>query len=143
MARQEQLDVLFAEPSGIVIPFELHNTITVAGRDADVEAGPIVLLLDGSNPEAPFAAHVEHITAQQLEQSDLVVITKTADADPDKVDALGSRVAEAAPHVALRRVDLRSEEGVASLVDLLLGEGTNIGGLIRDPVRVPSRQRES
>lgn len=121
MAREERLDVLFAEPSGIVIPFELRNTIMVAGRDAQVSTGPVVLLFDGTRPEAPFGEDVEHITLQQIIQSDLVVITKSAGADPEGLRRLESRIAQAAPRATVRRVDFHSGEGVPALVNAVLG----------------------
>ena len=36
MARHEGVSVLFAEPSGIVIPFELRNAMRVTGRGSIV-----------------------------------------------------------------------------------------------------------
>ena len=67
MARREGVEVLFAEPSGIVIPFELRNAMRVTSRGSIViEPGPVVLLLNGEFPDAPFAEGVGQITELQI-----------------------------------------------------------------------------
>jgi G3E family GTPase len=114
------LHYLFTEPSGIVIPFELRNSILVAGRDVPAEQGLIVLVIDATDPDWPFGDELGHITKQQIEQSDLVVVSKIDTADPTAVEVLLGRVREIAAERDVLQVSLHSGEGVEGLLDAVL-----------------------
>lgn len=113
--------MLFAEPSGIAIPFELRTAISAAGRDAPVTVGAVVLLLNGSEPELLFGEGLGHITAQQITQADIVAITKTDCALETQILRTEEEVARLAPQIAPRHVSMQSGEGVAALVESILG----------------------
>ncbi len=119
---------LFAEPSGIVIPFELGNSIAAAGRDARVERGPIVTLLDARSPDEPFGEYMAHITRQQLEQSDLAVLTGVDAAPSEAADGLERQVRELVPDRDVYRVDLLSGAGVSELLAAVLTDNREQGG---------------
>ena len=121
MARDDGVSVLFAEPSGIVIPFELRNAIAAAGRDVPVTVGPVVLLLNGSDPEMLFGEGLGHITAQQIAQADLVAITKIDSARDTEIRRVEEEVARLAPQLDPHHVSMQSGEGVAALVESILG----------------------
>ncbi|MCJ7797952.1 MAG: hypothetical protein MUQ56_14535 [Thermoleophilia bacterium] len=121
MARDDGVSVLFAEPSGIVIPFELRTAISAAGRDVPVTVGPVVLLLNGSDPEMLFGDGLGHITAQQIAQADMVAITKIDSALDTQILRVKEEVARLAPQTDPHHVSMQSGEGVAALVELILG----------------------
>lgn len=112
---------MFAEPSGIVIPFELRNAISAAGRDVAVAVGPVVVLLNGSDPDMLFGDGLGHITAQQIAQADVVAITKIDSARDTEILRVEEEVARLAPHADPHHVSMRSGEGVAALVESILG----------------------
>ncbi len=117
MAREHGADYVFTEPSGIVIPFELRNAIAAAGRDVRLHTGPVVLLLNAADAESAFAEHLVHVTRQQVEQSDLVALTK-ADAAPEGAVEYLEGMVRALTHTApLHVVSLLSGRGVSALVD--------------------------
>jgi G3E family GTPase len=120
MSRENQLAYLFAEPSGIVIPFELRTQIQVAGRFGKVTPGPVILMTDASAARSPFAEEVHHITIQQVSQSDLLAINKIDNADPEEADWLENSLREIAPEKPLHRVSLHSGEGVPGLLAAVL-----------------------
>lgn len=120
MARDDGVTVLFAEPSGIAIPLEMRAAIFAAGRDVSLTVGPVVLLLNGSDPEWLFGEGLGHITAQQIAQADVVAITKidvALDADVRRVE---KEVARLAPQTQPHHVSVQSGEGVAALVESIL-----------------------
>jgi G3E family GTPase len=121
MARDDGVSVLFAEPSGIVIPFELRTAISAAGRDVPVTVGPVVLLLNGSDPEMLFGEGLGHITAQQIAQADMVAITKIDSALEREILRVEDEVARLAPQTDPHHVSMQSGEGVAALVESILG----------------------
>jgi G3E family GTPase len=123
MVREHGVEYVFAEPSGIVIPFELRNTIAAAGRDVKIASGPVVLLLNAGDPVAPFEEHIAHVTRQQIGQSDLVVITKADVAKAGSIEALEAAVRESAQGTPLHTLSLRDGHGVTGLVDAVLGPG--------------------
>ncbi len=121
MARDDGVSVLFAEPSGIVIPFELRTAISAAGRDVAVTVGPVVLLLNGSDSEMLFGEGLGHITAQQIAQADVVAITKIDAALDTEILRVEKEVARLASQTYPHHVSMQSGEGVAVLVESILG----------------------
>ena len=112
---------MFAEPSGIVIPFELRTAISAAGRDVAVTVGPVVLLLNGCERELLFGDGLGHITSQQITQADVVAITKIDTAPCMEIFRVEEEVARMAPQIAPHHVSMQSGEGVAALVESILG----------------------
>lgn len=122
MAREYELDYLFVEPSGIVIPGELRTQVAVAGRDARLTAGSVVLLLDGAQPEAALHDDVLHITMQQVTQADVVAVSKLDTADPEGVASLERFLGDLGPGKTIHRVSLVSGEGLPGLLAAALPE---------------------
>lgn len=121
MAREHKVDYVFAEPSGIVVPFELRNAIAAAGRDASVAAGSVVMLLNASDPSSPFDDHVGHVTGQQVAQADLIAVTKVDSAPEGGVECLEVAARGLAPDTPLYAVSLATRVGLPELVDAVLG----------------------
>ncbi len=119
MARDDGVSVLFAGPKGIVVPFDLRNAISAAARSVTV--GPVVLLLNASEPDMLFGDGLGHITAQQIAQADLVAITKIDAALDTNVLRVDDEVARLAPQTYPHHVSMESGEGVAALVESILG----------------------
>ena len=121
MVRDHGVDFVFAEPSGIVIPFELRNTIASAGRDVKVDAGTVVMLLSTADPEAPFHEHMAHVTRQQIEQADLIVLTKMDLAADGAAEHLRGTVRGLARETPIHSVSVNDGRGIAELVGAILG----------------------
>ncbi len=124
MAREHRVDYVFAEPSGIVVPFELRNAIAVAGRDANVAAGPVLLLLNAEDPTSPFEEHITHVTRQQVQQADVIAVTKVDSASGGGVEFLQEKARGLAPDTPSYAVSVASGEGVAELAEAVLGAGS-------------------
>ncbi len=121
MTRVHGVKYVFAEPSGIVVPFELRNAIAMASRDAKVSTGPVVVLLNAADPEAPFSEHVAHITRQQVQQADLIAVTKADAAADGAVEHLEAAARALAPEIPIYSVSLTSDRAMTALVDAILG----------------------
>ena len=65
-----------------------------------------------------------HITEQQLQQADLIAITKIDRASPDALAAVEQAVHESRPRGRLFRASFRTGEGVEELISTLLGESS-------------------
>lgn len=120
MAKEHKVDYVFAEPSGIVVPFELRNAISSAGRDASLGVGPVVMLLNAADPSTPFGDQLAHLTGQQVAQADLVVLTKSDSAAGEGIESLEVAARELAPDTPLFAVSLTSREGLEGLVEAVL-----------------------
>lgn len=121
MTRTHRVEYVFAEPSGIVVPFELRNAIAMAARDTKVTVGPVVLLLNAADAETPFSEHVAHITRQQVQQADLIALTKVDSAADGSVERLREAARVLAPETPIHSVSLSSDRAPAALVDAILG----------------------
>lgn len=121
MAKQYMVDYVFVEPSGIVVPLELRTAIASAGRDAHVEVGSVVILLNAADPSSPFGHYFAHITRQQVTQADVIAVTKLDAAADGGVECLERAARELAPDTPLYLVSARSRVGLAELVDAVLG----------------------
>jgi G3E family GTPase len=128
MVRNDGVDYVFAEPSGIVIPFELRNAVAVAGRDVRVSAGPVVMLLSAADPGAPFIEHLAHVTRQQIEQADCVAVTKIDAAANGGVECLEGAVRSVSPDTPLHHLSLPTGQGLKGLADLVLAQQHVQGG---------------
>lgn len=121
MAKEHRVSYVFAEPSGIVVPFELRNAIASAGRDANVGAGSVVMLLNAADPSPPFDDYVAHVTRQQVTQADLIAVTKLDAAVEGGVECLEGAARDLAPETPLYVVSVTSRAGLAELVEAVLG----------------------
>lgn len=121
MAKEHRVEYVFAEPSGIVVPFELRNTIASASRDASVGAGPVVMLLNAADPSPPFDEYVAHVTRQQVTQADLIAVTKIDAPADGGVECLEEAARSLAPGTPVHVVSVTSRAGLAALVDAVLG----------------------
>lgn len=115
------MDYVFAEPSGIVVPFELRNAIASAGRDAPVRAGRVLMLLNAADPSSPFDEFVGHITRQQVTQADVIAVTKADAPAHGGVESLERAARGLAPDTPLYVVSASSGEGLPGLLDAVLG----------------------
>lgn len=121
MAKEHGVDYVFAEPSGIVIPFELRNTIASAGRDARVAAGSVILLLSAADPSPPFDEYMAHVTRQQVGQADLIAVTKHDASAAGGVECLEEAARAVSPRTPVYVVSVALRTGLGALVDAVLG----------------------
>ncbi len=65
-----------------------------------------------------------HITEQQLQQADLVAITKIDRSSPDALAAIEEAIHGSRPQGRLFRASFRTGEGAEELISTLLGESS-------------------
>jgi G3E family GTPase len=83
----------------------------------------MVLLLDGTQPEAPFEDDVLHITMQQAAQADVVAVNKVDSADLEQVGRLERSLKDFAPQVAPYKISMASGEGLRDLFAAIFADG--------------------
>lgn len=113
MRREHDPDLLFVEPSEMVVTQELRNVGAMARRDIRVEAGAMITLVDGPRFAALWQER-RKLLLGQIADADLVAVSRS-----DAVDeALAARIrSELQPHrqgwVSLHWKDEAAIEGIA------------------------------
>lgn len=115
-------DVFIAEPVGSCT--DLVATVTYPLRRLYGDAftvAPLNVLVDPVRAErlfgfaegGKFSDKVAYIYRKQLEEADLLVITKTETLDATRLERLRARLAEECPHAEVLAVSIRTGAGVA------------------------------
>ncbi|GAB4251574.1 MAG: hypothetical protein Kow00129_12430 [Thermoleophilia bacterium] len=116
------MDLVLAEPSGLVVPQELRNAIRIAGRDVRVEVGPVVLLLDAGDADGPFADGYEQLTRRQAVEADAIALTKADRRDQEALRALEAKAKDLNGSADYFRVSTADGSGLDALAAYLLND---------------------
>ena len=80
MKRRQAPDVLFIEPSEMVVTAEMKHVCAMGRRDTDYSVGPLVTLIDGPNFDFLWAERFQLIGGQ-VRGADLVAIGRCDEVD--------------------------------------------------------------
>ena len=86
MKRRHDPDVLFVEPSEMVVTAEMRQVCAMGRRDVDYGVGPLVTLVDGPNFDFLWAERSQ-LSGGQVRGADLVAIGRS-----DAVDTAGEQL---------------------------------------------------
>ena len=121
-------DIFIAEPVGSCT--DLVATVTYPLRRIYGDAftiAPLSVLVDPIRAErllglaegGKFSDKVTYIYRKQLEEADIIVITKTDLLDAARAVAIGAKLAEEFPHAEILAVSVRKGDGLAPWLDRL------------------------
>ncbi len=121
-------DVFIAEPVGSCT--DLVATVTYPLRRIYGDAftiAPLSVLVDPVRAErflglasgGKFSDKVTYIYRKQLEEADIIVITKTDVLDAARALAVAARLAEEFPHAEILALSVRTDDGLAPWIDRL------------------------
>ena len=93
MDREFGPDHVLVEPTGVAVPHQVKQAANMAGRDAKLSMGPVIVLFDATRPaELLDMDMLGRLVIAQVKDADYIAISKI-----DLVDAAG--IAEASQHV--------------------------------------------
>jgi G3E family GTPase len=93
MYREFNPDHVLVEPTGVAVPHQVKQAANMAGRDAKLSMGPVIVLFDATRPaELLDMDMLGRLVVTQVKDADYIAISKI-----DLVDAAG--IAEASQHV--------------------------------------------
>lgn len=93
MYREFDPDHVLVEPTGVAVPHQVKQAANMAGRDAKLSMGPVIVLFDATRPaELLDMDMLGRLVVAQVKDADYIAISKI-----DLVDAAG--IAEASQHV--------------------------------------------
>ena len=121
-------DIFIAEPVGSCT--DLVATVTYPLRRIYGDAftiAPLSVLVDPIRAErllglaegGKFSDKVTYIYRKQLEEADIIVITKTDLLDPARAVAIGAKLSEEFPHAEILAVSVRKGDGLAPWLERL------------------------
>jgi G3E family GTPase len=138
VSSNEEPDIIIAEPVGsctdlsatLINPIKdmMKVEISVSPLTVLADPGRIKSILDGTADLHPSAAY---IIKKQLEESDIILITKTDLYPQAEINAISERLKEYFPECEVRVISAKTGEGVHDWLDLVL-TGENAGSHILD-----------
>jgi G3E family GTPase len=82
-------DLLFIEPSEMVVTQELRNVAAMGLRDIDYETGPFITLVDGPLFEFLWSER-QALLLGQVKNADLVAVSRVDLIDHDELQSIGN-----------------------------------------------------
>jgi G3E family GTPase len=138
VSSNDKPDIIIAEPVGsctdlsatLINPIKdmMKTEISVSPLTVLADPGRIRSILDGTADLHPSAAY---IIKKQLEESDIILITKTDLYPQEEINTISARLKESFPECEVRAVSAKTGEGVQDWLDLVL-TGENAGRHILD-----------
>ena len=122
MYREFGPDHVLVEPTGVAVPHQVKQAANMAGRDAKLSMGPVIVLFDATRPaELLDMDMLGRLVVTQVKDADYILISKI-----DLVDAAG--IAEATQNVKafneqaeIFNLSSFTGEGVDRLVEIIEG----------------------
>ena len=122
MYREFGPDHVLVEPTGVAVPHQVKQAANMAGRDAKLSMGPVIVLFDATRPaELLDMDMLGRLVIAQVKDADYIAISKI-----DLVDAAG--IAEASQHVKafneqaeIFNLSSFTGEGVERLAEIIEG----------------------
>ena len=120
MYREFGPDHVLVEPTGVAVPHQVKQAANMAGRDAKLSMGPVIVLFDATRPaELLDMDMLGRLVVAQVKDADYILISKI-----DLVDAAG--IAEATQNVKvfneqaeILNLSSFTGEGVDRLVEII------------------------
>ncbi len=87
--REHEPDVLFIEPSEMVVTSEMRQVIAMARRDIDFDPGPLITLIDGPNFDLLWDER-KRLILGQITDADVVAVSRTDRISNGQMEAIHS-----------------------------------------------------
>jgi G3E family GTPase len=116
-------DVLLIEPTGIAFPQMIKDELMMLDL-RDVTFAPLVTLIDGSRFKH-LMKEIRHFSRRQIEDAEILVITKTDLIEPIELPIIEASVNELNPKATVFKLSAkRDDEAFRNFVDAVLSDPT-------------------
>lgn len=133
--RKHDPDILFIEPSEMVVTSEMRQVIAMAKRDISLIAGPLITLVDGANFDSHWKER-QRLVIGQISDADVVAVSRSDRISSSVMEAIHTRLSPYGRH--LRSIDTRNDSGVQAIWDAIIGTAQNN----RHPEKSPANSRQ-
>lgn len=118
LKRNHNPDILFVEPSEMVVTQELKNVLAMGRRDISYEIGPLITLVNGPDFDALWQDR-SFLMIGQIKDADLVALTRSDLMDAKRIRELEKRLM---PHSSsLLPMSVPGNVGVDEVLTAVLG----------------------
>lgn len=124
LARNQKPDIVIIEPTGMAVPSAIRDGATIDPKFDSLNHGPTIVLFDTTRAEKFLTYEtLERLVNTQLKDADIVALSKTDSAAPEKVEYARSGVLKINPKARIVMLATKTGEGVPELAAAALGEG--------------------
>jgi G3E family GTPase len=120
MYREFGPDHVLVEPTGVAVPHQVKQAANMAGRDAKLSMGPVIVLFDATRPaELLDMDMLGRLVVTQLKDADYIAISKIDLVDAAGIDAASQNVKEFNERAEIFNLSSFTGEGVERLVEII------------------------
>ena len=116
--RENDPDILFIEPSEMVVTSEMRQVIAMGARDISFDTGPLITLIDGPNFDSLWNERRQLIIGQ-ITDADVIAVSRTDRISNSDVKAIHSWLSPYSQN--LRSVSTLDDSGVKPIWDAISG----------------------
>ena len=117
--RDHDPDILFIEPSEMVVTSEMRRVIDMALRDVAFDAGPLVTLIDGPNLYSLWEER-QRLIIGQITDADVIAISRADRISSADVEAIQTLLSSYGPIPC--SISTHEDSGVQPVWDAINGE---------------------
>lgn len=120
MYREFKPDHVLVEPTGVAVPHQVKSAASMAGRDAKLSMGPVIVLFDATRPaELLDMEMIGRLVVMQVKDADYIVISKVDLVDEAAIDGAAKNVKEYNEKAEMFNLSSFTGEGVDRLVKVI------------------------
>jgi len=120
MYREFGPDHVLVEPTGVAVPHQVKQAASMAGRDAKLSMGPVIVLFDATRPaELLDMDMLGRLVVTQVKDADYIAISKIDLVDAAGIDAASQNVKEFNERAEIFNLSSFTGEGVDRLVEII------------------------
>jgi G3E family GTPase len=116
--REHDPDILFIEPSEMVVTSEMRQVIAMAKRDIAFDGGPLITLIDGPNCSSLWEER-QRLIIGQITDADVIAVSRSDRIDSSDVEAIHARLSPYSQNVC--SISTIEDSGVKPIWDVISG----------------------
>lgn len=116
--REHDPDILFIEPSEMVVTSEMRQVIAMAKRDIALDAGPLITLIDGPNFDALWNERRQLITGQ-ITDADVIAVSRADRISNSDVKAIHAGLSPNGQNLC--SISTQEDSGIKPIWDAISG----------------------
>jgi G3E family GTPase len=115
-------DHVLVEPTGVAVPHQVKSAARMAGRDAKIALGPVIVLFDATRPaELLDLEMLGRLVVAQVRDADYIAISKVDLVDEAAIEESKDHVTEFNDRAEILKLSSFTGEGIDYLVEVING----------------------
>ena len=113
---------MLVEPTGVAVPHQVKSAARMAGRDAKISLGPVIVLFDATRPAELLGLDMlGRLVVAQVRDADYIAISKVDLVDESGIKESTDHVREFNDRAEILNLSSFTGEGLDHLVDVING----------------------